>query len=348
MLKLFFILVLIGAVIFSNKFSKGYLKFLMFILFTTISLRNKICFLDTFSYVEDYDLLGSISFANIPNYWIKDVFFWYIAKIIHSLSNGSYTIWFSFLALCYVIPFYFLLKTYSKDKSISLILFCCLGFALFTMTGLRQTMAMGCTMAALYFLLQSKTKGFIICVILGSLFHITAIVFLILFLIYKVPIRKKTLILFTLLCVIVYSLIIKFIPYIILYEFDGRFEAYAESSSSLNYSGLLQQILIFLVAYFCLGKNRNTPINRILIWMSLIGIFFQSMTNLLPEMFRISMYFSIANLFLLADALSTNKNVVPVKYGVVLVLIVYFVTSKNNGFLYDYYFFFQNAKQVIM
>ena len=69
---------------------------------------------------------------------------------------------------------------------------------------------------------------------------------------------------------------------------------------------LIQQIVIFLVSYAFLKKNDLLYHNRVFLWMSVTGIFFQSMTSILPEMFRVSMYFSIANIILLSNALSSR------------------------------------------
>lgn len=319
----------------------------MFILFITIALRNKICFMDTPGYVMDYETLSSINYSSIAEIWIKDISFWYVSKIVSSLSHGNYTIWFAVLAICYITPLYLLLRKYSKNIQISLLLFCCLGFALFSMTGLRQTLAMSCTMGALYFLLNSKPIYFFCFTILGALFHMTAIVFLVLYPLSKLPITKKYTLFYLTSGIIAYFMCLKFLPILMMSDFDSRFVNYLQSESSLNYSGLIQQVLLFSVAIIYLGSNRNTSINRILIWMSILGIFFQSMTNILPEMFRVSMYFSISNIFLLSNSLSTNKNAAITKYFIVVALIVYFVTSKNNGFLEDYYFYFQDIPTIV-
>lgn len=348
MLKAFFFLVVFGGLFKDNKSKKAYLKFLMIFLFLTIALRNKICFLDTYGYVKDYDALASLSFNQLLFFWNKDISFWYFTKLISMVSNGSYMVWFSVLAFCYVFPLYNLLNKYSKDFQISLILFCCLGFALFSMTGLRQTLAMSCTMSALYFLLNEKVRNFFIFVFLAALFHKTAIVFILLYPLSKFPLTKKYSLLYIIVAVVSYILIVKYLKTFMLSDFDSRFEAYLNSESSINYSGLIQQILLFTVSFIFLGKNRNNRINRIFIWMSLAGIFFQSMTNLLPEMFRISMYFSIANVFLLANSLTMNRNANITKYAIILALVIYFVTSPNNGFLKDYYFSFQSIPDYLI
>lgn len=347
MIKIFFFLVLFGGIFYKHRFNNLYLKFLMFILFITITLRNKICFMDTPGYVIDYETLSSINYSSIAKIWIKDISFWYVSKIVSSLSHGNYTVWFAVLGICYVMPLYLLLKKYSKNIQISLLLFCCLGFALFSMTGLRQTLAMSCTMCALYFLLNSRHAYFLSFTILGALFHMTAIVFLILYPLSKFPLVKKYSLFYLAAGIIVYFISLKFLPILMMSDLDSRLVNYIQSESSLNYSGLIQQVLLFSVAIIYLGKNRNTPVNRILIWMSILGIFFQSMTNILPEMFRVSMYFSISNIFLLSNSLSTNKNAAIAKYLIVGALVVYFVTSKNNGFLKDYYFYFQDIPTII-
>lgn len=347
MLKLFFFIILGGGLLYRHRSQKLYLKLLMFFLFLTIALRHKTCFLDTYGYTLDYELLANVSFSSIKDNWVKDIFFWYVSKVISILSLNNYTIWFTFLAVCYVYPLYLLLSKYSNNIQISLLIFCCLGFALFSMTGLRQTLAMSCTMFALYFLLNSKYIYFLLLVLIGSLFHMTALVFIILLPLYKLPINNKFMLFYIIIGIFAYILIAQYFPVIMKSEFDSRLEMYIQSESYINYSGFFQQILLFVVSYFYLEGRRNEPIIHTFLWMSFLGVFFQSMTNLLPEMFRVSMYFSISNIFLLSNAFSSNKKAIIAKYSVITALIFYFITSKNQGFLNEYYFFFQNVPSTV-
>ena len=126
-------------------------------------------------------------------------------------------------------------------------------------------------------------------------------------------------------------------------DFDSRFADYVERDATINYSGLIRQIILFILSIIFLGTDRNNYLNRVFLLMSLVGIFFQSMTNILPEMFRVSMYFSISNIFLLANALNAKRELPIIKYAIIIVLTCYFITSKNAGFQEEYYFFFQNV-----
>lgn len=342
MFKLFFILIIFVGLIY-RRCPQKCLRYLMFVLFLTVSLRHETCFVDTYSYILDYKQLATMDYSSIYKFWEKDISFWYVSKVISSFSNNNYSIWFASLAISYIIPLYFLIKKYSRNYQISLILFCCLGFGFFIMTGLRQTLAMGCTMGALYFLLKNQTKYYLLLVVLGALFHKTAIVFLILYPLINLPLKRKYILLYILLGGCIYYLSIQYLPTIIRSDFDTRFAAYVERDMTLNYSGLIRQILLFVLSLIFLGTERNNYFNRVFLRMSLVGIFFQSMTNMLPEMFRVSMYFSISNIFLLSNALTTKRQLPIVKYAVIIALIFYFITSKNAGFQEDYYFFFQDV-----
>ena len=345
---MFFLLVIFGLIYQRDRYQKAYLFFLMLFLFLTISLRNERCFLDTYSYVLDYESLTSIDYSYLSHFWSKDISFWYLSKFISTISDGNYTIWFSALSIFYVVPLYYLLRDYSKNICISLILFCCLGFVLFSMTGLRQTLAMGFTMGALYALLKSKRLLYFVLIILGSIFHKTAIVFLLVYPLAKIPFSKKTVIMYVIIGIFAYMLSIKYLPLLMASDLDSRFADYLQRNSTLNYSGLIRQVVCFIISFALLGKERGTPVNRLFFLMSMLGVFFQSMTGVLPEMFRVSMYFSISNIFLLANALTCNNKYTIIKYGVVIAMILYFITSMNEGFLMDYYFAFQEVPNDII
>lgn len=342
MLKIFFFSVLLGGILCNKRTERAYIVVMMILLFLTISLRHQVCFMDTPHYVSDYQNLSNMEYSSISDYFSKDVFFWYFSKAVSQCFGDSYTMWFVILSLIYICPLYVLLKKYSKNVQISLILFCCLGFALFSMTGLRQTLAMGMTLGALCCLLDSKKFLFFILTIIGCLFHKSAIVFLLLYPIARMPINKKYIVWYIIGIIAAYVIVVKFLPNFFLSDFDDRIKTYVDSESTLNYSGLIQQILIFTVSCFCLKKEDLSNANRVFIWMSVFGIFFQSMTSVLPEMFRLSMYFSIGNIFLLANALSSRPQDDIVKYIITFVMILYFMISPDNGFLNDYYFFFSH------
>ena len=343
MLKLFFLFVLFFGFFCKKQYQKIYLVFMMILLFFTIVLRHETCYLDTYRYVEDFRSLSSLNFSAVGVFWDKDVSFWYLSKAISDITGGNYTLWFAILSFIYLCPLYLLLRKYSSDVQLSLVVFCCLGFAIFSMTGLRQMVAMGFTTAALYCLLNSKIKLSLIWVLLAVLCHKSALIFCIIYPISQLPFTRKYIIIYAIVGIVGYICFTRYLPSFFLSDFDSRFQTYELNANTLNYSGLVQQIAIFIVSCIFIRKGDVLNHNRVFLWMSILGIFFQSMTAILPEMFRVSMYFSIANICLLSNALSSRSGHKIIRFLILMLMTAYFVTSSNNGFLNDYYFFFQDV-----
>ena len=71
------------------------------------------------------------------------------------------------------------IEAYSQSTYWSYIMYLSMGFYMFTFSGLKQTIAMGFCCLAMIALLQDKLKAFIVLVLLGALFHVPALAFLV-------------------------------------------------------------------------------------------------------------------------------------------------------------------------
>lgn len=345
MLKLFFLFIILGSILHIKDKDK-FLKWTIFVLFAAIAFRNEVCYVDTIRYVYKYRELYNMSLGTILSDVDKDAGFYVVSKLISMLLGSSYTLWFATQGLLYVIPLFLLLRKYSQNYTLSLVVYCALGFAFFSLTGIRQNDAMGFTMLALFFLLEDKKKYFLLFALCSVFFHKTSAIFLIVYFFDKIPMNRKAIFIYLLFSIMVIVSSRSILAELVTFDVDERFEWYLEHQRGLNFSGLIQQVLLFGASYYMLGEERNERSNRVFIMMSILGITFQGMSFAIAEMFRISMYFSIANIFLFANAMNFycrrtgNKSIITLA---IIVISLYFVTSPNNGFLRDYYFFFQTA-----
>jgi len=343
MLKIFIVFVLLVGLMPKKSRQIVFLKASMLIYFVMIGFRNQYCYKDTIRYVEKYTALLKVSFWNVGDFETKDVGFHYFSKITQLFTFGNYTLWFILLAVMYVYPLYRLLKKYSYDYQISLLVFIILGFMFFSLTGIRQTLAMSFTMGALYFLLDKKWKWFILCVLIAPLFHKTAAVFLIALPLSLLPFNKKMVILYISGFIILFKMLQPLIELMVLMEDGGRFKTYENADGGLNNTGLIIQSCIYLGSWFMLGEQRGEKINQMLLSIGLFGVLFQSMSGIVAEMFRISMYFSISCVILFANAISvfSQRMKIPIfKFGVVALFGLYLI-GISDSFSWDYYFFFE-------
>ncbi len=350
MLKIFLFVILIGGIIYSKHEKNRYLVVCMLTFLACLGLRHLVCFMDTIGYVKRFEELSSMSIYFVAISMEKDTFFYILSKIINQYISSNYSVWLFINGLIYVSSLYFLLKKYSEDIQVSLIVFCVLGFAYFAMTGMRQNLAMACTMTALYFLLDKKKLLFVLFVLLASLFHKTAGIFLCLYFADMIPVNRKYLFFYTIISIISVLSIQFILENLIKLNIDQRFEWYQTNQQGLNKSGLILQLMFLGSSLYMIGFKIETRTNRIFVVMSIIGITLQAMSYAIAEMFRLSMYFSIVYTLCVANSSKYHVSRFPksnIRFLAIIVLSLYFVTSKNTGFLKDYYFFWEEPSKEV-
>lgn len=350
MLKIFLFVILIGGIIYSKHEKTRYLVVCMLTFLACLGLRHAVCFVDNIRYVQKFEQLGSMSIYVVPIYFEKDTLFYILSKIINLYISSNYTVWLFINGFIYISALFLLLKKYSKDFLISLIVFCVLGFAFFAMTGMRQNLAMACTMTALYFLLEKKNFLFVLFVLLASLFHKTSGIFICLYLADRIPVSKKYLFLYTIISIVSVLSVQIILQNVIELNIDERFEWYHDNQQGLNKSGLILQLMFLGASLYMLDFKIETRANRIYVVMSIIGITLQAMSSVIAEMFRLSMYFSIVYVILFANSLKYYMSRFPqskLRFLAIVILSIYVLISKNSGCTRDYYFFWEEpAKEV--
>ena len=344
MFKIFFLVVLLGSIIYSKKERNRYLLICMLTFLACLGLRHLVCFMDTIGYVKRFEQLSSMSIYSVAISMEKDTFFYILSKIINQYISSNYSVWLFINGMIYVSALYLLLKKYSEDILVSLIVFGVLGFAYFAMTGMRQNLAMACTMTALYFLLEKKKILFLLFVLIATLFHKTSGIFVCLYFADMIPVNRKSLCFYTMIGLISIFSVQIIMKNVIELNIDQRFEWYQTNQQGLNKSGLMQQLIFLGSSLYMIGFKIETRTNRIFVVMSIIGITLQAMSYAIAEMFRLSMYFSIVYILFFANSLKyyvSRFSKSNIRFLAIIVLSLYFVTSKNTGFLKDYYFFWQ-------
>lgn len=306
-----FFLVLIAGLLFPqfrNYEKKYYIIFASVCMALIIGLRHRTCFGDSPYYVNGYHNIAVKTYEKVLLTTSKDVGFWIFSKVIGDASGYNYTIWFLVLGVSFVIPVSYLINKYSRSPIFSYLILFSLGFFLFAMTGLRQTLAISFILVSFLFLQKRKLLPFILTVAFAALFHKTALIFLIAYPMTALPFNKFTLTGYAVLAVLV-NVFGKTLLQIFMTS-DDRFASYSDFQGS-NTSGLVIQLLILLFSLYFLQDEKDSEENRVLFHLCLLGCIFQSAAIFIAEMFRVSMYFSIFNIILFANAIdSTYKDTV--------------------------------------
>ena len=147
--------------------------FVLFVLiFLICALRSTSVGRDIPGYEKVYKWTKDISWDNY-NYVYFENGYIFLMKICSAIGMSFQ----GFMAVCYVIilaPLYYMIKRYSKDKVLSVIIFICYMFFDFALTGLRQAISMSIAILG-FMVLTSKSKWkwlyYIIIIFVASLFH---------------------------------------------------------------------------------------------------------------------------------------------------------------------------------
>lgn len=316
------------------------------ILMLIASLRGDSVGTDTISYVKDYSRVALLSYKDIllvysdnPGYYLLSKFF-----VDH---NAPIQLWFGFVELIYISAVYKVIKTFSKDKALSFLLFFFLGCYSFSLSGLKQTVAMGIALWAFICLYNKRNLWFFLLLGLGFFFHKSCIVFLFTFIIFQIKDSRK----------LYFYLTIAFVGFVLLYDRltsmfintfgNEHYKTYLQSESRYSATTFLVFLFLFLLAllfykrYYFEKENEAT----LLLGMTYLGLITLPIAFAVASAFRISLYYSVFLDVFLPNCISyasNYKNRLILKLSIVAFLLFYFIYSnRNGGSVVPYVFFWQ-------
>lgn len=184
-----------------SKYIEG--RYIYFSIFTILLVvitgyRSDSVGRDTAMYHQLFDLVSkSNSFFQTINLWQnKSIEIGYLG-LEYFLSRffdfHSASLIFAFIS---IVPVMLLIYKYSKNYFISIFVYIAFGMYPFTLTGVRQSVAMGVCCLAFIYSKEKKVIRFLVLVFLASLIHKTAIIFLPVYWIININHSKRNIILF--------------------------------------------------------------------------------------------------------------------------------------------------------
>ncbi|MBQ6906957.1 MAG: EpsG family protein, partial [Clostridia bacterium] len=295
----------------------NYNIFIGIILFLTAALRHRNTGADTASYYGMYRAIANGS-RNLVFFWndfvksitsndYEDMIFWNLNSKLFSYINKSPQIWLAFIALIFFFAAYKIIKKYSDDPVISWAYLLCVFVYTFVLKGLRQSVAMSIVILSVDYIYERKLIRFLLLMALATLFHQSAFVFIIAYPLYKFKLSK---IYFAIIGISIFMVRIMPSTIVNLWKYfasESRFSNYLEEKNmqSMSMTGWLVFFAIFVFCYlFKKDTIKNNPKNEFLYTMSMVALVMQSGAGIIAEMFRISNYFNLFNMILVANVSS--------------------------------------------
>lgn len=352
MIKFTFIIILFYWFLINRKDEKARARYNIIIavlFFLMMGLRNEAIYGDTYGYVKNFWDLQNMSVEDIIFRWPKDTFFYIFTHFLHPLVFHDYTLWLLFIAALYMYPMYLIVKRYSDSFMYSWVCFFFFGLMFFAMAGIRQTMAFGLVMAAFIMLLDGKKRYFFALIVAAFFFHGTSLICLIYYPLSKMKFGSKMLIWYFVAFVVLMTMGAPILQHTIelIGDNDPRYIAYGNNLHGSNYTYMLQQALIIIPSLYILRNRYHEPLVAVFSHMSIVAFLFVSMSPVIAEMFRLSMYFSWADIILFSMAMVEGaKKGSNLSYLYVFLFVVYCVFISKSA-CREYYFWFEDTSHII-
>lgn len=284
-----------------------------FLLLFLMGMRHYSVGTDTITYVGEFirtstngNLWQILTSATEPLY---NLTLWVCKKL-----TSNYTWFLSAFSFPVAWGFTSLIKKYSDDYLISVLLFMVLGILGFCMAGIRQAAALGITMLSYNFVKEKKLFKFLLCVFVAYGFHNSALVYLLAYVFVNILNIKKitSYWVMTAICFflgVVRNPIVLKLAQIMMIE--DRFDGYAQGvNSNLNYTMFIIQAILLLFSCFYMKRKQTlkNEDNSKLLTISFVGLYFQAFTPIVGEFFRVSMYFSVYQCLLVPNIIKEIEN----------------------------------------
>lgn len=270
---------------------------------------------DLMSYSNAYALLPFRSFSSLYTAWraeeMKDLGFYAVGKVFAD-SGASVEIWMAAIALLFAAAFSWYVYRNSRQPWISVLMLLTLFFS-FTLSGLRQVMALAVVFCAYECIKKQNLKCFLIAVLIAYMFHSSALIFLPAYWVAKLKMNWKqpaTVIAAVVITLAFPDLIRELIERL---AWNDSLAGYAEHETAISWAGFVIQLFIvgfcalFKIDSFLNSEDRQMEIDS---WLNcmVIGICFQCASVVVAEAFRLSYYYSICCVAAVPNVIMTNRS----------------------------------------
>lgn len=276
-------------------------------------------YMHNFEYVQNHDFPKV--FDQYKKLDTEPIF--YLGMKVVSLVSTNYNVILIICAIPVVLAISWMIYKRSKMPVMSYLVFACAFFYLWSLVILRQGVAMGAIVVGIEFLSRKKYLRFIIAVIIATLFHRTALVFLLVLPLSFIPYSKKGMLVFGLASVII-LLFGEQIVNGVLQLFSGmwHYRAYLTREESFgNWRQILKYIIYtaMTIMVIVFAKHETKTKNSTLIYSCLAGCLLCALSPFFAETFRLGLYFMIPIVILLPNAVSEiEKSKKKVLYSVAI------------------------------
>ncbi len=320
----------------TNKGADTYLLFCCVVLYILIAFRGTSVGSDTIGYCKAFANATALRFTS------RDYGFTILNYLLRQLTSNE-RVFLMITALPFPIAIYKLLKNrFEKciDTCLSVFLLISLELLLFAFAGIRQTIAIAFTIFAYLALEKNKRLRFLALIGIGSLFHLSSVVFLVVILF-----RKRKFGLWNI--VLIFSLYVAIaitngtvVGELIELVFGDEYGVYGEhmygegSLGTISLSMFFIQSVYYAISLILLWEERKKGNQLLLMNTPTLALTAQLCTMAVSTLFRVSYYFSLYLCVSVPLGISKCKseNNKTICRAIILLATMTYITFFNNPF----------------
>lgn len=243
---------------------------------------------DTLSYIGDYHDMSQMSIGDVL-YDYKGYEGYYLLSKLFSMIGLPYYIWFGFIELILVSAIARFINKFSTDRLYSIVLFLTTGLFMFSLTGLKQTLAMALILHAYVYIIDKKIALTCLLIIAAYFVHPVSLIGLFTFVIYLIRKTRFVLPVLIVVCLLVCLGGLTTVSLFVSIIGNDHYETYLEVDTSYTMTTLLLYSLIFLCTIPYLFKYyKRGYISKVEVCCVIMIGAFQYLASLSPSLFRLS------------------------------------------------------------
>lgn len=338
----------------SNYNRKKYIKFISIILIIQSGFRNVAVGADTYAYYSSFEGIKRTSWIQIwsilTDYYSQDIGKdpgYYVLQKIIQIMFPNFQIFLLLIAILFFSALGgFIYKNTSKlsHAIFAFVLYSCLFYNFFSITGLRQTIATAATLYSFELIKKKKLFPFLILILLASTIHKSSLVFLPFYFIANIKSTK-----------FVYGVTLLSFPVVFTYmepinnflKKAGGYDQYDKFAGAGAYTFTIMLLLVAIVSWWRIKPVLYFHKEAKLFYNAFaLAIFLTPLTFINQSSMRIVQYFSIFLLVLLPaviqsfQLLSSQTKKIIFSFAIVLLVTLTIRSNWNE----EYKFFWQTME----
>jgi hypothetical protein len=338
----------------SNHNRLRYIQFMCLVLILQSGLRNVAVGADTYAYYNLFEKIKHTTWTQIWGILVdhyskgtgKDPGYVVIQKLIQVLINDYQLFLFALSFLFFTALGNFIYKnTHKLDHAIfAFVLYSCLFYNFFSITGHRQTIATAATLFSFELIKKRKFFPFLTLILVASTIHKSSLIFLPFYFLANIKNTK-----------LIYGSVLLLFPFLIIKRYEinnllisaGSYEQYGIIEGAGAYTFTMVLLIVAVVSWWRMRSvfqiyGHIKPLYNAFA----IAIFMTPLTFINPNSMRVVQYFSIFLLVLIPAVIHSfqlqNFKIKQAIYGIAILALL--ILSIRNNWNIEYRFFWQEME----